>query len=488
MVLFSLFGEQNFIYSQISSSIPEIRISTDKEVSDVSTIAHFQLIEHGQTNINNSILIRLRGASTRSYPKKSYRIEFIKENEPDKKLNVSVLGMRNDDDWNLDAIYNEPLRINTSVSNELWLQIANYNSIAKQTAKYGIDTRYAFLYINNTFQGIYLLTERIDRKQLQIDTDHGELYKYKDHTDGTLFKVIPPYSNNSDYWAGIKWKYPKDFIDWSNLYEYAWFVTHSDEPQFIEEYLNKLDVANLTDYYIFINTLGLIDNTDKNIYLAKDDAFSPYYYVPWDLDGSLGFSWDGSFSVSRNAILTSSLFKRLIMDCHDDGFVKKIKSRWNELRIEILNTENIYQLIDKNFNYLSANDVFTKEENRWHDYTFRNELLSSSKTWLQERIDVLDTYFDNLCTNTSVNDYIFQDQNLFILSPNPAVQYINLTINNPNNQDTYQLSIYNSAGREVYRQAIHSTTKIFINHLQKGIYMLKLEGKYTFKTEKLIIQ
>src|SRR5690606_8754480 len=136
------------------------------------------------------------------------------------------------------------------------------------------------------------------------------------------------------------------------------FVTTSSTQTFLTQYPYYIDVDNYLDYFIFINLLGLIDNEGKNIYIAREDDHSPYFLVPWDLDGSFGFSWDGTFSVSTKNILSNGLFKRLLDDCYADGFGEKLKIRWENLRNTFIDTSYIYPIYDKYFHRLKNNNVY----------------------------------------------------------------------------------------------------------------------------------
>lgn len=301
-----------------SDEIPIIYLFTDSQnINDDYIKARFQLKSTNQTTDTLWLKIRIRGANARTYPKKSFRIELIADSTGNSTKKISLLGMRPDDDWNLNAMYNEPLRLNTITANELWLDIFNSGSYNYNNyGKAGIDVKYVQLYTNNIYQGIYILTERIDRKQLNLNEEHGELYKTFDHSDAALFKKAHPFDNNSIYWDGIEMKYPKNEINWENLYELVHFVTKSNEEDFLDDYTYKMDLENIIDYYIFLNLCGLTDNTGKNLYIAKNNKKRPYYYVPWDLDGIFGFEWSGNFYVPNNIILTNGLYDRLMKDCH----------------------------------------------------------------------------------------------------------------------------------------------------------------------------
>jgi hypothetical protein len=76
--------------------------------------------------------------------------------------------------------------------------------------------------------------------------------------------------------------------------------------------------------------------------------------------------------------------------------------------------------------------------------------------------------------------------------PNPSDGLLNVDIKGQQN-DKFLLSIFNVQGQLVYQQKIdynssHQLIKIDIRHLAKGVYTLRLKGKYMNRTEKLIVQ
>src|SRR5690606_8152803 len=126
-------------------------------------------------------------------------------------------------------------------------------------------------------------------------------------------------------------------IDWSNLYNLIDFVKNSNNNEFYAQYQNKFQLDNMVDYFIFLNLLRATDNTGKNIYIAKYDTEEPYFYVPWDLDGTFGIIWSGNHENITNDILRNKLYDRLLQDCSVNGFREKLRDRWNSAKQSIFN-------------------------------------------------------------------------------------------------------------------------------------------------------
>ncbi|WP_374690151.1 CotH kinase family protein [Bacteroides thetaiotaomicron] len=72
-------------------------------------------------------------------------------------------------------------------------------------------------------------------------------------------------------------------------------LQHQKE-EFAAQYEERLDVSSLIDYFIFINLLSAYDNTGRNvfwgIYNVNLTLLPKFIIQPWDLDGTLGRTWD----------------------------------------------------------------------------------------------------------------------------------------------------------------------------------------------------
>jgi len=128
-------------------------------------------------------LVLKRAAATRKvFRKKTFDLEFWTDATGVDNRNVQCGNLRSDDDWILDALYNEPLRLRSYVANKLWLDVHTpYYQTAAPEARAGADVQYVEVFLNGAYNSIYNLSEQVDRKQLQLekfgDGDHGELYK-----------------------------------------------------------------------------------------------------------------------------------------------------------------------------------------------------------------------------------------------------------------------------------------------------------------------
>ena len=123
--------------------------------------AHMGIIdnESGINNINDDfngyngdITIETRGNSSQWNDKTPYRFETV--DEEGENNNVELLGMPEENDWVLYA----PWQDKTMLRNVLAYQLSN------EIGKYAPRTKFIELFLNDEYKGVYVLMEKIKRK------------------------------------------------------------------------------------------------------------------------------------------------------------------------------------------------------------------------------------------------------------------------------------------------------------------------------------
>lgn len=477
----------NTTYKAYFTKLPIIHIDTRYTIVDAPSVyATFKMTEVSGAVTTAKLGIEIRGGSSQNNAKKSYELSFWADTLGAKSKDVKLLGMRTDNKWNLQALYNEPLRANSKVANELWQEINQlYYKDKEPDAVNGIAMKYAEVFVNKEYKGIYALTERVDRKQLKLKkyttSIKGELYKGVDWGDAVMFKSLPEYTNTNTNWGGFEYKHPEEYTDWKNLYDFVSFVENSSDSEFRRRYQSKFNLQNAVDYYIFLNVLRANDNVGKNLYIAKYTEGEPYFYVPWDLDGVFGNNWMGLNDNVTDDILTNGFYKRLNQDCAAMGFRVALQSRWAELRASLLTPEHIMAKFADNTAYLQANSVYQREQAVWGDYHYDAAQLPYVATWLAKRLAYLDTAFSQRCALPGAEEQLATVQ----FYPNPANDYVVVEAKAP----TYEIYIQDTRGRVMLQTTAQSkTTRLDISQLPKGLYVMLVKGKSFVATEKLVLR
>ncbi|CAH8282593.1 putative secreted protein (Por secretion system target) [Mariniflexile fucanivorans] len=480
---------QNSNFALYFSELPIISIFSDNTiVDDPNVLAYFKMIETNQNFLESNIGIQYRGGWSQSLAKKSMEIEFWTDSTGAETEDYNLLGMANNDDWNLQAMYNEPLRIRSKTNNDLWRKIntLHYQNQEPEAIN-GIRMKYIELFLNNEYRGVYCLGEKVSRKQLKLKKHNGiirgELYKGVSWGAST-FTSIPTYNNNLLAWSGFEYKHPDEEVDWSNLHGLVDFIINSSNGNFFDEYKDRFEIDNLVDYYIFLNLLRATDNTGKNIYIAKYNTNDNYFYVPWDLDGSFGTIWNGTNDNTTNDLLSNGFYNRLIYDCSPNGFKERLKNKWLLLRSTVITHDSLMSLFTSNHDYLKVNGIYDRENLAWTSYTYNNTDLNYMSAWITNRLIYLDVKLTENCIPLSINQSTFNNE-LIKIHPNPTDDLIFI---NTEFLHDYKVSVYNYLGQVVQHELISkSNNTISLGNLNSGIYFIKLENKEHTEIRKIIL-
>lgn len=473
------------------STMPTVTIVTDGPIVNTPAV-------HGTITVddqNGTVIVmhagfKIRGTSSQQYDKKSYRVELWADETGTAMTDTTFLGLRSDDDWNLEAMWSQPLRLRDKVANELWMEMYQLPYQASEpTAMPGIRMEYVDLYVNGDYVGLYALTERMDRKQLGLRKYNGNLrgVLFKGNGPGApTFDTLPGYDNTLDTWDNYEWVYPNEsdtLYDWSSLYNFTNFVMNSTDVAFYSQYSTMFDVQNAIDYFLFINVLKAMDNMGRNLFVARYKKSSEFLYMPWDLDAVWGLDTDGSQTNDATGFMTNGFYDRLLNDCSANGFVTLTQARYNALRGTILTREHIMELVRNQYEELLANGAYDREHEAWPDYTVDESQLDYMSDWLDQRFAYLDAEINSACGTWAVDEK--EDVPMMELFPNPAKDHVNIRFAEAGES---LIRIFDMTGRLVY-SSNNTTQAIAIptGGFRSGIYTVTVVRNGELFTERIII-
>lgn len=477
-------------YTVYFTQLPIVNINTHNQIVDEPRVyAAFSLVDTAGTTTRSAMGIEFRGASSQSLPKKSYELDMWADTLGTDSQDLSLLGMRTDNKWNLQAMYTDQLRLRSKVAYELWGEMNKlYYQDKEPDAKNGIALAYTEVFVNDSYQGVYALSERVDRKQLKLKKYNkgimGELYKgVRAADEATTFADVPPIDNSSLTWGGFEYKEPSEQTDWANLRSFVDFVVNGSNADFYSQYKSYFRLDNAVDYFIFLNLLRAADNTGKNVYIAKYKPKEPYYYVPWDLDGTFGNNWQGYNEAVTNDVLSNGFYDRLQKDYSPTGFQVALANRWTELRASVITKEHIVAKFTEQNQYLMASNVYEREHLAWPDYQYDTAQLTYPADWLTRRIAYLDHVF--VAPNTVLSAAEAAPVAQLQVYPNPASGYLSVAVG----PAPCQLTIRDVSGKVVKQLAVAGgTTTLAINELPKGLYLVSMTSQAATAVHKLVVQ
>ena len=447
------------------SNLPIVLIDTyGQNIVDEPRISAFMGIidnQNGLNNINDSfndyngnITIELRGNSSQYNPKKPYRIETV--NSIGENLNVSILGMPEENDWVLYAPYQDK----TMLRNALAYKLAN------DMARYAPRTRFCELYINEQYLGVYILMEKIKRDANRVD----------------ISKLTPDEVDGDDVTGGyilkFDWYYTGDNIGgFESVYDGMAYNYHYPKPSditpeqesYISDYINTFEEIMSSDNYTDVNTgyPNLIDiNSFIEFILLQEfsknvDAYRLSTYIYKDKESinnklTAGPIWDINHGFGNCDYGYTWLTEGWLLDYNPEGgdqmafwwellwedpnFKNKISERYSELRQNILSKDYIFSSIDSMQTHLglSINRNFQRWDILgtyvWPNYyvfdTYEEE-IDYLKSWIDNRLVWMDSQILNL---EIIEDKTIPNQ-ISYLYPNPFNSTTKIDINLKNKSD-----------------------------------------------------
>lgn len=370
---------------------------------------------------NSFVKIKWRGGSTNTADKhkRNYKIKTL--NEKGKSQDISLLGMREDNNWILDAGQVDLFRLRNRIATEIWNDFATkpYYTSKEPKAKSGVAGKVVEVILNNEYRGIYSLTEAMDRKELKLkkyddknQEFHGQLWKVSSWDKSTFLDIEKDYDNTQETWHAFETKYPDiedvNPTDYSPLYEAIDFVANSNDETFKKEVANYFDIPVIIDYQLFLETLKPIDNCGKNMYwgiydVAKDKKLT---LAIWDLDASVGQDWHCSTPLHPDYVSPDTelgikeafnLYTRL-STLNVDNYNQKVADRYHELRKTYFSEENLISKYQSYYDMLVKSGAASREESKWskdsdiggYPLNFEKE-IEYIKNWIIERLKYLDT-------------------------------------------------------------------------------------------------
>ena len=388
----------------------------------------------GSSQNNLTARIKWRGGSTNveGKHKRNYKIKFIEDN--------SFFGLRNDNNWILDAGQADVFRLRNRIATELWNDFATkpYYSNEESKALSGVRGEVVEVYLNNEYRGIYCFTECMDRKQLKLKkfdkdgTIHGTLWKSTGFGSSLMNTLPDSYDNSQAMMDVFEAKYPElddlPETDYSTLWNAINFVINSNDDDFLNHVDEYFDLPVVLDYYLFINLLGAIDNTGKNMYWAVYDKQKDKKITPavWDLDLTVGCStleqYSEEFTSPEYPLLDPFKLIKRLKHLNHNNFNQKVIERYKELRKTYFNPTNIFSRYESYYQILKQSGAAEREEQKWsgdsdvygHEINFKKE-LDYIQSWINKRIEYMDKQF-LYEEDTYISNVTYQSEKNFIYS------------------------------------------------------------------------
>ncbi|MFX0073322.1 MAG: CotH kinase family protein, partial [Candidatus Hermodarchaeota archaeon] len=255
--------------------------------------------------------------------------------------------MRDDDDWQLFASYYDYTRIKFKLSFNLWRNLFPVNPTAILPR-----SRYVLLYFNGSFDGLYLLAEKNDRKlyglneTIQNNSDDSLIFQAKDATNLSEYEA--------DKWEQ-DWPNEEDgyFIMDDVMVDLITFINHStSDTDFFNQttgIFSKFDKNNTIDFFLFNYFIMHLDFWNKNYFIVRNTNPANFSLIPWDFDLTYGqnisdpeFFEDPTTDIEDEIREKNLLFDRLLSN---QSYRENCSQRWEFLRAQVWSNESISNMV-----------------------------------------------------------------------------------------------------------------------------------------------
>lgn len=443
VMAFQLSTRAQITPSTFAGYLPLFVIDTQNQsIGDANRIvADLKIIQNPEGELNHyddtaisfegKIAIEIRGNSSQMFPKKSYSFET--QNPDSSNLNVSLLGLPEENDWILYGPYSDK---------SLLRNVLAY-SLTREMGDYATRTAFCEVFINGDYKGLYILAEKIKRDKNRVDVDELEP---EDNSGDALsggYIVAINWRGGSDYdWISPVHNYNGNYLDLRYQYEdpTAEEIT-GDQAFYIKYYISQfelmmngtgyndpatgynrsIDVFSFIDFFITQEITHNVDAYRLSTYLFKvrDSKGGRLFAGPvWDFN--LGFGnadyancWETSGWAIDNPDVVSAIpfyFKKLRQDSEYNHL---LACRWNELRDNVLDTTKLMNQIDSLV--LVLGDAVARNNQRWNvigNYVWPNYFVGTSyaeeidylKEWMKERLIWMDSQLPAGSTSCSSLD------------------------------------------------------------------------------------
>jgi spore coat protein H len=423
-------GKEGKPVKLVLTSLPLVNIRVSGQiVSDPKILCYISVCDPGgKTNGNQRYFpehragIEIRGGLSQNFPKKSYGLEFWKSNSNEEKEDSTKLfGLRDDGDWILDAMYIDYAKMRNRLSTDIWTTINKVPYITKEPgAVNGTRGCFVELFLNNSYQGIYCMTEKVDRKQLNLNRLEG--FSFKAYTWSYATEFIhgnTVYNNASETWDGWQLEYQGEnylkavpTVCWEPLRNFIQFTANASPADFVSLIATKISLDNLVDYLLFTNAIGADDNTGKNTYFSfYGNADNKFFITPWDMDGSWGRKWNGNKIDLREGEFIgvtgvprgdsrycrpNAFFLRMITSGPPE-FRAKLKSRWKDMKANELSLINLTNRIRVYEDLFIRSGAYNREKAKWPANTTDLQTETAYMlSWIQNRMIQVENYVNGL--------------------------------------------------------------------------------------------
>lgn len=402
----------------LDDDLPNVYITgtlpTSKSQGDLPITIHYI---SKTLDFKNYGTLKVQGASSAGYPKKNFTLKLYEDKTLTTKVKRAFKNWGKLNKFVLKAHWMDCSHVRNVGTAKIWGKIAksrsDFNTLPEEFknspnagATDGFTVR---VFVNGIYHGLYEWIVPKDKLfgQDGDNVNHSIATTELNNQPSCAFATTTPTINAN--WSEELQDTMSPAIS-TSLTNFIKFVAGSTDEDFVANAENYFDVQSVIDYDIFARIFCIVDNLCRNqIFFTYDGT--KWYEGVWDLDAVLGlppttrgfYAYNTEFQNGYIAYadykVTNMLYKRV-----ETLFMDRFKTRYKELRADILSIEGILHVYEKLTNVIKTYDGLLEEdyasttgEGKFTGIPYQKENnIQQIRTFLSKRLTYMDGVINSM--------------------------------------------------------------------------------------------
>ena len=350
------YTDETYSYSDVVfTGLPIFSLHTAEEITTEDTPAALNLAFGNGERLEANARAHLRGnASLVRLDKHSYKVEFTRTEDGNKKIPQNVPGVGQTDEIILLAMGFDPNmvrdRLSWSMIERIW---------PKDEAFAPVGREYVEVFVNDAYQGAYLMMVPFDRRAEIEKAGAGSAQR-----DSLYRSVIAAVEKGRPIDEGYELFIAPDAENpFAGLQTYLRLDDGKmDDETFCREAAAHIDVPSLMRYTLLVQGMALCDNIFNNMYVwAHETAAGVVYrFIPWDMD----LSWEKEPGAYWDCWMIDALACRVI-ELDVSGARAELAAQWRQMSEAGFTIDTVREELALYQHELTDSGAFLRDAERW---------------------------------------------------------------------------------------------------------------------------
>ena len=350
------YTDETYSYSDVVfTGLPILSLHTAEEITTEDTPAALNLAFGNGERLEANARAHLRGnASLVRLDKHSYKVEFTRTEDGKKKIPQNVPGLGQTDEIILLAMGFDPNmvrdRLSWSMIERIW---------PKDEAFAPVGREYVEVFVNDAYQGAYLMMVPFDRRAEIEKAGAGSAQR-----DSLYRSVIAAVDKGRPIDEGYELFIAPDAENpFAGLQTYLRLDSgEMDDETFCREAAAHIDVPSLMRYTLLVQGMALCDNIFNNMYVwAHETAAGVVYrFIPWDMD----LSWEKEPGAYWDCWMIDALACRVI-ELDVSGARRELAAQWRQMSEAGFTIDAVREELALYQHELTDSGAFLRDAERW---------------------------------------------------------------------------------------------------------------------------